>query len=133
RVRIAAKRVQTREGKNLYRYPQEHDWPSLDVDSRLLNSIKDYLATTRRGITALVGPHGCGKTFALLYLGHWWEKQEYPKTVAYYAPAPSTLDLRIVKDHWTGIGQKRRCLWLIDNVHSDQEGIVEELIDEFED
>lgn len=118
----------------LYRYPQQNDWESLEPDPRLQKMVVEQLRANTRGVLALVGPHGCGKTFYLLYLGHWWEAQNPPTTVAFYAPTPATLSPPDVVSQWRGIGEARarKCLWIIDDAHTDAESIVRQLVAEFE-
>jgi len=94
--------------------------------------MREQLRTTTRGVLALVGPHGCGKTFYLLYLGHWWEAKDPPKTLAFYAPTPAALSPPDVARRWREIGEGRECLWIIDDAHTDAEGILRQLVAEFE-
>lgn len=89
---------------------------------------------TPGGVIQLVGPHGAGKTFFLLFLGHWWEAQGKYKPRAYYARTPAVLDPQQVKKQWESVGRSRarRCLWIIDDAHTDHEGILYELMMTFD-
>lgn len=132
RIGPASRMAQARAPLGLYRYPQKDDWNSLQPDPKLHSMVVGQLQTTTRGLLGLVGAHGCGKTFYLLYLGHWWEASAPPKTLAFYAPAPATLSPADVVGRWREIGEGRKCLWIIDDAHTDAEMIVRHLIAEFE-
>lgn len=135
RIELASRALQARASRDVcgfYRYPQTSDWHKFHADRRFFKTVQDHLTASGRGLLALVGPHGSGKTFLLLYLGHWWEEQDSPRTVAYYATSPATLSRAVVVDDWRKIGEGRKCLWLLDDVHTDSEGTVRQLVEEFE-
>lgn len=133
RISGAARTVESRAQAGVYRYPQADDWSTLQGEPHLLGALQTFLRTNSRGSLAIVGPHGCGKTFNLIYLGLWWEALSPPKTLAFYSPNTSDLSPEHVAREWAEIGEYRRCLWIVDDIQSDGEGRVPEMLENFED
>lgn len=131
RIDPASRAAQARSPLGLYRYPQRTDWRDFQIDQRLFHTVLSNLEATTRGVLAVVGPHGSGKTFHLFYLGHWWEANRSPLGLAFYVHAPSVLDPDDAVKLWRDC-KGRKCLWLIDDVHSDTEQLTKQLADEFE-
>jgi hypothetical protein len=114
-------------------YPHPINWHEFHVDQDMLTDIQNRFNKSSYGKIALLGPHGCGKTFFLLYLGFWWEASDYPNRLSFYAREPSMLSPEEVCKQW---GQKflrdRPCLWIIDDIHNDYEGILYYVVELFE-
>lgn len=114
-------------------YPGSENWTEFTVDPYRWKEVCQQLKQHSGGVLYFAGPHGSGKTFFAFYLGYWWNSQE-KWCRAFYTSSPSNLALDEVRSQWEATRKwKWRCLWIVDNVQTDREGIFHELIEMFDD